>query len=101
MDGSTEKVWSTDEGPVVITQRGKLVFVSESFDLPVARKLATLIFAGQGSGPLRNASNTPAAGNTLADSNHVPDTMSAPFVRFLSNCGVTKAAVDAAFQTTR
>jgi len=42
-DGTAEKVWSTNEGPVVITQRGKLVFVAESFDLPVARKLALMI----------------------------------------------------------
>lgn len=100
-DGSSEKIWSTDEGPVVITQRGKLVFVSESFDLPLARKLATLIFAGQGSGPLRNASNAHPDGNTLAGSYAGRDALSAPFVRFLSNFGVAKAAVDAAFRTTR
>ena len=32
-NGSDEQVYSTNEGPVVITRRGKMVFVSESFDL--------------------------------------------------------------------
>src|SRR4051794_8893801 len=35
-EGTVEKVYSTNEGPVVITERGKLVFVTESFDLPMA-----------------------------------------------------------------
>jgi hypothetical protein len=55
--GTTEQVFSTAEGPVVITTRGKLVFVAESFDLDVARKLATLILDAQGSGELKMANN--------------------------------------------
>ena len=39
--GSTEQVFSTNEGPVVITTSGNLVFVAESFDLDQARKLAS------------------------------------------------------------
>ncbi len=38
VDGTVEQVYSTDEGPVVITRQGKMVFVSESFDLPVAQQ---------------------------------------------------------------
>jgi hypothetical protein len=100
--GGTEKVWNTNEGPVVITQKGKLVFVAESFDLPVARKLTTLILAAQGSGPLQNASTGPWAGDpsVVGGSLH-PATLSGPLVRFMSNCGVTKAVVDAALQGTR
>ena len=45
-----EQVYSTDEGPVVITTRGKLVFVAESFPLPLARKLTSLILDAQGGG---------------------------------------------------
>ncbi len=52
---SQEQVYSTDEGPVVITTRGKLVFVSESFDLDLARKLAALILDAQGTGELKMA----------------------------------------------
>jgi hypothetical protein len=100
-DGSSERVWSTNEGPVVITQRGKLVFVSESFDLPLARKLATLILAGQGSGPLRTASNEVPDHLIPAGRPVAPDTLTAPFVRFLSHCGVAKVVVDAAVRGTQ
>src|SRR6185312_9422949 len=55
-EGITAKVWTTNEGPVVIAQKGKLVFAAESFDLPVARKLALLLLEAQGNGPLQNAS---------------------------------------------
>ena len=34
--GTVEQVFSTNEGPVVITTRGRLVFVAESFDLDQA-----------------------------------------------------------------
>src|SRR5208282_4579103 len=48
--GSTEQVFTTSEGPVVITTRGKLVFVAESFDLDLARSLTALILDAQGTG---------------------------------------------------
>jgi hypothetical protein len=94
-DGSIEQVYSTNEGPVVITRRGKLVFVSESFDVPLARKLASLILGAQGSGPLQSASLKRDAGMNPGES------LSAPVVRFLSNCGVTKAVVDAGLTVSR
>ena len=47
-DGTVEQVYNSDEGPVVITRQGKMVFVSESFDLPLARKLAAFILGSQG-----------------------------------------------------
>jgi hypothetical protein len=47
-EGESEQVFSTDEGPVVITTRGKLVFVAESFPLDLARKLTGLILDAQG-----------------------------------------------------
>ena len=98
----TEKVWNTSEGPVVITQRGKMVFVSESFDLPVARKLAAMILETQGNGPLQNASvgGSPNRGWYSAELSR-PGSLSGPMVRFLSNCGVVKAAVDAGLTGTR
>ncbi len=55
-DGSMEQIYSTDEGPVVITTRGKLVFVAESFPLPLARKLTSLILDAQGGGAMRMTS---------------------------------------------
>ncbi len=98
-DGFVERVYSTDEGPVVITRQGKLVFVSESFDLPVARKLATLILSSQDKRSLQSAhlqrldtwrgSSQQSAGNAQGAS------LTEPIVDFLSHCGVVKAAVDA------
>lgn len=99
---TTEKVWTTDEGPVVITQKGKLVFVAESFDLPVARKLTALILGSQASGPLQNAGLEPSREmrpGTRIDSQAA--TLSGPLVRFMSNCGVAKAAVDGGRQGAR
>ena len=103
-DGTVEQVYSTNEGPVVVTRRGKLVFVSESFDLPLARKLASLIMGAQGSGPLETASL-----NSVGPRNYgvktavsIPSqSLSGPLVRFLSSCGVTKAVVDAGLKVTR
>jgi hypothetical protein len=102
-EGTVEQVFSTSEGPVVITRRGKLVFVSESFDLPLARKLATLIMGAQGSGPQQNASlgqqeNSPGAANLVSAPR---ESLSGPLVRFLSNCGVSKAVVDAGMKAAR
>jgi hypothetical protein len=78
--GNTELVYSTSEGPVVITTRGKLVFVSESFDLDLARHLTTLILDAQGTGELKMAKNTlPADPRTK---------LGAPSMRRISGAGV-------------
>jgi len=90
--GVDEKVYSTSEGPVLITTRGKLVFVAESFPLDLARKLTALILDVQGAGELRIA-NTNSSAPPLASEAGEP--LTASLVRFFSNCGVMKAAVDA------
>ena len=103
-DGSVEQLFSTDEGPVVITTRGKLVFVSESFPLPLARKLTSLILDAQGGGAMRMTSIPPASADrafarrsaergTVATGE--PTSLSGDLVRFFGDCGVMKAAVDA------
>ena len=79
---------------MVITTRGKLVFVSESFDLPLARKLATLIMDAQGTGEMKMARVAPADGPAQAD---LP-TLSGGLVRLFADCGVMKAAVHAEMQ---
>ena len=58
-DGSVEQVFSTNEGPVVITTRGKMVFVAESFPLPLARKLTALILDAQGGGGAMRMTSLP------------------------------------------
>lgn len=104
-DGTVEKVFSTNEGPVVITARGKLVFVAESFDLPVARKLTALVLDAQGSGALQVASLAPPAlvgvPAFLVPASQFREPLTGSLVRFFSNCGVMKSAVDAALQTDR
>ena len=77
-----ETIYTTNEGPVVITVRGKFVFVSESFDLDTARKLAQLIMDGQGTGEMRTAGITiPRAGWSESLGN------------FMNSCGIMKAAI--------
>ncbi|WP_263354987.1 hypothetical protein [Acidicapsa acidisoli] len=76
-----EVIYSTNEGPVLITVRGKFVFVSESFDLVTARKLADLLIDGQGTGEMRTA------GVTLPR-----PTLTESWVSFLHSCGMMKAA---------
>jgi hypothetical protein len=91
--GTVEQIFDTNEGPVVITTRGKLVFVSESFDLPMARKLASLVLDAQGSGELKQASlQLPTKSVSLAGA----PTLSGGLVHFFVDCGVMKSAVDAA-----
>ena len=95
-----EQVYTTNEGPVVITTRGKLVFISESFPLDLARKLTSLILDAQGTGEMKMAQSTPpsAFGNKPGAPSLASETWVSPtgnLVRFLSNCGVMKAVVDA------
>lgn len=93
--GAVEQIFSTDEGPVVITTKGSLVFVAESFPLPLARKLTMLILDDQGTGDVRTAQNAPPQ---LQDGNAagpVLKPLGGDLAHFFENCGVTKAAVDA------
>jgi hypothetical protein len=107
-----ELVFTTNEGPVVVTTRGKLVFVAESFPLPVARKLTALVLDAQGSGELRQAQSPTsprhlATQTFAANSEHAAPTeqatsteqagppLTGSLIQFLSSCGVMKAAVTA------
>jgi hypothetical protein len=84
-----ERVYTTAEGPVLITIRGRRVFVSESFDLPLARKLSSRVLDAQGGGAMENALAAPSA------------SLTAPLTGFFSQCGVMKAAVGAALRSAR
>ena len=87
-----EQVFSTNEGPVVITMRGRLVFVAESFDLDQARKLASLILDAQGTGDLKMAG---VARPTVPAAPVAGSTLSGGLVHLFAESGVMKAAVDA------
>jgi hypothetical protein len=97
LPGTVEQVYSTNEGPVVITTRGKLVFVAESFPLEMARKLTALILDAQGTGELKMAdkSNAISSLDVLARDVEAREPLTGNLVRFLSSCGVMKAAVKA------
>jgi hypothetical protein len=107
---SEEQVYTTSEGPVVITIRGKMVFVAESFPLDLARKLTALILDAQGTGETRMAqaihsggSGAPGPGSPRTGlrpwggdlASETGEPLTENLIRFLSNCGVMKAAVDA------
>jgi hypothetical protein len=98
--GEEEQIFTTSEGPVVITTRGKLVFVAESFPLDMARKLTALILDAQGSGDVKMALRGPSTelpgAPGLASETWEP--LTANLIRFISNCGAMKAAVAGAVQ---
>ena len=96
--GVEEQIYSTDEGPVLITTRGKRVFVAESFDLKLARNLTALILDAQGTGELRMAG---ARTGAPASDSEPREPLIAGLVRFFSNCGAMKAAVTAAIRAGR
>ena len=96
--GEMEQVFRTDEGPVVITTRGRMVFVAETFDLAQARKLAELILDAQGTGTMQLA-QAGAAGSGRDGAERA--TLTGSLVRFLGSCGAMKAAVDPAARAVR
>ena len=53
--GDNEQVYSTSEGDVLLSISGSNVFVSEGFDLTLARKLRDSVAGVQAEGPLRIA----------------------------------------------
>ena len=90
-----EQIFQTSEGPVLITTRGNLVFVSESFELPLARRLTALLLDAQGVGEERMARvELPGELNGAG----VAQGLSGDLVEFFESSGVTKAAVEAALR---
>jgi hypothetical protein len=60
-----ERVYSTNEGDVLLTLEGKTVWVSEGFDLALARKLRDAVDAAQGHGPMMQAPVNAEGGTDL------------------------------------
>jgi len=97
--GSEEQVYSTSEGPVVITTRGKMVFVAESFPLDLARKLTALILDAQGTGELKMAGVIQPSVPTIDSSPR--QSLTGNLVHFISSCGVMKTAVEAEIKAAK
>jgi hypothetical protein len=53
--GEDERVYTTREGDVVLSVEGERVWVSEGFEMPLARKLREMVEGAQGSGPMKVA----------------------------------------------
>lgn len=81
-----EQIYDTSEGPVLIVTSGKDVFVSESFDLPTARKLQFLMLGAQQTGGQNTARLAP--NSTFA----APD-LTGSMVSFMAGCGMMRAAL--------
>jgi hypothetical protein len=94
-DGSVERLFTTNEGPVLITTRGKMVFIAESFPLPLARKLTALILDAQGTGPMHMARAPLVPGAPALESDPHGSALTADLVHFFADAGVMKAVVDA------
>ena len=99
-DGSVEHLFVTNEGPVLITIRGKMVFIAESFPLPLARQLTALILDAQGGGPMHMAQTHPA--NITPSLESVPrgGALTSDLVHFFAEAGVMKSVVDAERRAT-
>jgi hypothetical protein len=103
--GTVEQVFTTNEGPVTITTRGKLVMVTESFDLSMARKLTQMILDAQGTGDLKQAhlpQQPPAQPMMLPTAS--PGnmrTLSGGLVKLFAESGVMKSAVDAGMRAAQ
>jgi hypothetical protein len=82
---SREQIFKTEEGTVFIARTGKQVFVSESFDLPLARNLQAL---------LGNAQNT---GEQVDVRLHYPvvpaQELSAPLAGWMAHSGMMRAGL--------
>ena len=80
-----EQIFKTEEGPVFIARTGRQVFVSESFDLPLARNLQAL---------LGNAQSTGESVDVLMGSPALPHhELSAPLAGWMGHAGMMRAGL--------
>jgi len=80
-----EQVYKTNEGPMLIATTGNTVFVSESFDLNLARKLEFLMLGAQeGAGQGQAIASTGAS-----------HALTGTMVNFFAGCGLMRAAIPA------
>jgi hypothetical protein len=81
-----EQVYQTSEGPALMVTKDRMVFISESFDLATARKLAFMMMgAQQDEGSLQAVK--------LHTVRPVRHELTASMVRFFAGCGLMRSAV--------
>jgi hypothetical protein len=88
------QIYSTSEGPVVITRRGAMVFVAESFPRALALQLTDLVLDAQGTGATQFAAQ-PTPTTALPGLSPTLPTLSGNLVRVFAHSGVLKAVVQA------
>jgi hypothetical protein len=81
-----EQIYKTNEGPVLIASIGDAVFVSESFDLPLARKLEFLMVGAQ-------QGNTAGQAVARKDAAEPAYGLTGSMVKFFAGCGMMRAAL--------
>jgi hypothetical protein len=94
-DGAVEHLFTTNEGPVLITTRGKMVFIAESFPLPLARQLTAHILDAQGAGPMHMAQTPRELRTPSLESDQRAGALTSDLVHFFAEAGVMKSVVDA------
>jgi len=88
-----ERVFSTGEGDVLLAQHGNTVWVSEGFDLALARKLETQIESVQGTGPVRMAGAVCSMQPALNRQNLPSGELMGGLVRMFAEMGVMKVGL--------
>ncbi|HUY80848.1 MAG TPA: hypothetical protein VMU92_03920 [Acidobacteriaceae bacterium] len=81
--GQEEVIYNSNEGPMLISTHGRLVFVSESFPLPLARKLGFLMVGAQKGDDF----------NVVTARVQPMRSLTGGLVDFMQSCGVMRAAL--------
>lgn len=81
--GPDEQVYKSNEGPMLISTQGRMVFVSESFALPLARKLEFLMVGAQSGDDA----------NVITAREQPTRSLTGGLVDFMHSCGMMRAAL--------
>jgi hypothetical protein len=81
--GADEQIYKSNEGPMLVSTQGRLVFVSESFPLPLARKLEFLMVGAQKG----------ADASVVTARVQPARSLTGGLVDFMESCGVMRAAL--------
>ncbi|HEY0795772.1 MAG TPA: hypothetical protein VGD64_08320 [Acidisarcina sp.] len=87
-----ERIYKTNEGPVLVVVNGREVFISESFDLTTARKLQVLLLGAQEDESMSTASLTHVP-LSLSRRNYPNTPLTGSMVHWIAGCGLMKAAL--------
>ena len=81
--GPDDLIYNSNEGPMLISTQGRMVFVSESFPLPLARKLGFLMVGAQKGDDV----------NVVTARVQPTRSLTGGLVEFMQSCGIMRAAL--------